>query len=186
MKIALLDMDGVIVDFVAGAMRAHGISKTQEQLWEGSLGQWDMAPLFRVSWDEFFRPMSEDWWANLDWTPDGEAILKMVEERFDQVVIVTSPIMTTGCHEGKLRWMRRHLPKKYSRGSGHIFATPKHLMSNPSHVLIDDRDENVDRFRAYGGGVAVEVPRISNRQHPRRHWTLDEVGIQLEELCASR
>lgn len=183
-NLAVLDMDGVLVDFMKGSFEVHGVTKTYDEVYEGNMGEWDFLKLLGLTPPNFWKPMNEEFWAKLDWTEDGEDIFRMVERKFglNNIVIMTSPSSNYGCHDGKLRWMERHLPRRLSKSGGHVFGSPKHLLSNPRHVLIDDRDLNVDTFREYNGGLVVEVPRISNRHHPIRHRTREYIAERLAEI----
>jgi len=179
--IGLLDMDGVIVDFVRGSLEVHNLKMTTEELYKDHYGQWDFVSILGMSDAAFWKPMNEEFWAKLEWTHDGETILKMVEARFGQknVVIVTSPSQNYGCHSGKLRWMERHLPRHYSRPSGHMFGSLKHLLSNPNHMLIDDRDANLDSFANYNNGKICHVPRLWNKHHANCKKTVEIIGENL-------
>lgn len=181
MKKCLLDMDGVLVNFVKGSLDIHNISTSVDEMYANHPGEWDFVKILGMSPPAFWKPMDEEFWAKLEWMPDGQDILRMVEQRFGQenVVIVTSPSSNYGCHAGKLRWMERHLPRHYSKSKGHMFGSLKWLMSNPNHILVDDHNENVDAFASYNGGQICHVPRIWNRLHEQRHRTREFVAERL-------
>lgn len=185
MKVALLDMDGVIAHFIRGWLNLRGFAEHEDHYYAGREGTWWFNELVGVSVEDFWAGIDEEFWATLPWTPDGRQILDAVEQTFgrENVVIVTSPCSNRGCHDGKLRWMREHLPKHYSSSKGHIFGSAKHLLANPDHVLIDDHDDNVDKYHTYKDMRApyVHVPRISNRRHAERGRA---ASIVAEELRA--
>jgi hypothetical protein len=62
--------------------------------------------------------------------------------------------------DGKKQWIRRYLPEEM--WNNYLIGPPKHLCASPDALLIDDVEENVDKFRAYGGR-AVLFPRPWNR-----------------------
>jgi hypothetical protein len=178
----LLDLDGVLVNFVQGSLDIHGIKMDAEMLYSGNEGKWDFVQILGMMQPAFWKPMDEEFWAKLDPMPDCFQILELVENRFkrENVMILTSPSSNYGCHAGKIRWMERHLPRHYSKTAGHMFGSRKELLARPNNVLVDDRDKNVDDFTSHGGR-AILVPRIWNRLHDIRHTALDCVRAHLEQ-----
>lgn len=172
MTTCLLDMDGVIVNFVQGVLDAHCVSTPQEEVYASHPGVWDVAGILGLTDQAFWEPLGEEFWAGLGWMPDGEQILSAVERRFqrENVVLWTSPSLNYGCHAGKLRWVERHLPQHYRHNI--VFSGRKELGAHPDHLLVDDSDSNVDRFAARGGRIC-QVPRVWNRLHGHRHRSLD-------------
>lgn len=153
--VCYLDMDGVLVDFVKGALAAHDRTlPPAEVLWDfpSQIG-------FKGNEASFWAPLGHAFWYNLDWTGEGVELLDGLEDLFgDRVVLMTSPCATPGAVEGKVDWIRRRLPR-YSR---QFFVGPaKHLAAGPGKILVDDHDGNVTEFRACGG-AAVLVPRPWN------------------------
>lgn len=184
MKKGLLDMDNVLVDFVTGSLRAHRVAKTVDELWANNLGEWNYhthPDMLGMTSDIFYAPMDQRYWADLSWMHDGKEILALMEMRFgrENVVLVTTPSSNRGCHEGKLEWMRRNLPAHYSSPRGHVFASAKWLMSNSNHLLVDDSDDNCERFAEYNGGQVCLVPRHWNKLHGERDRAARYVAEQL-------
>ena len=62
----LLDLDGVLVNFIAGAMKAHNISLTD--LGEWPPGEWHLDKIMKMTPADFFAPLERDesFWFNLD------------------------------------------------------------------------------------------------------------------------
>ena len=164
--VCFLDLDGVLVDFVGGALAMHGKHIPPAEV------RWDF--LTQIGFDgvndeRFWAPMGRDFWAGLGWTADGRAILAAVEEAFgaEQVCLLTSPCLTPGCAEGKLDWVRRETPG-YAR---RVLVGPcKHLLAGPRKLLVDDHDANCEAFNR-AGGASVLVPRPWNT---RRDWWLHD------------
>lgn len=157
----LLDMDGVLVDFISGALEIHNIKETQEEIYKSNPGEWDLMKLLNMSAPAFFKPMDEEFWAKLDWMPDGHQILVMLEKAFGQenITICSSPSENYGCIDGKKRWIERHLPRHYKHNT--IFTNKKERCARSDTVLIDDSDKNILKFKEKGG-VTYLVPRIWN------------------------
>lgn len=159
--VCYLDLDGVLVDFVGGALRRHGRGLEPSEVRWGFPSQIGFGG---VDDPAFWAPLGRAFWAGLDWTHEGKGLLAAVESLFgDRVALMTSPCETEGCVEGKRDWVRRHLPG-YQRRT--FVGGAKHLAAGPGKLLIDDREENVDAFAAEGGH-ALLVPRPWNRHRER-------------------
>ena len=172
---AFLDMDGVLVNFVAGACEKLGIS---DPYGEGSkiLGKWNMfqntgyPEHVHNAWDKSF-------WAQLPKMHDADAIVKMVVSYFtwDQVVIFSKPSTHPDCIAGKLEWLQKHYPRLSNQ---FLFGTNKSCSAHPRAVLIDDSDKNVDQFRD-AGGRAILYPRSWNTAFRIENEALNALESQL-------
>lgn len=163
-KHILLDMDGVLVDFIGGAYGLHQRPMPDAVPWR----IWEEMGLTE---EEFWAPMGHDFWANLPWTPEGQLLVRQLELMVgaENICLLTSPCLTPGCAEGKLAWIGRHLPQ-YRRQ--YLLGPAKGFAAGPGKVLVDDHEKNVADFRSMGGG-AVLVPRPwnSNASHLDRYDT---------------
>ena len=175
-SVCYLDLDGVLVDFVGGALAVHGKHMPAAEV------RWGFPAQIGFSGADdpaFWQPLGFDFWANLNWTPAGRDLLAGVEAIFaDRVVLMTSPCDTPGGVEGKVAWVRRNLPG-YSR---RFFVGPaKHLAAAPGKILVDDHDANCERFRAHGG-AAVLVPCPWNQASSQvdAHGRPDVQGVLAE------
>lgn len=161
MKRCLLDMDGVIADFVRGACRLHNqMNPYYNSDFEGFYFNeaWNMKPA------DFWRGMDRDFWAGLDWMADGRLLFGFIDSHFgpENTCILTSPCSNDGCYDGKQDWIRAHLPKAYHRRF--LIGPEKSYCAGPDRVLIDDRDENIEEFIKFGGhGILVPRPWNKNR-----------------------
>lgn len=152
---ALLDMDGVLVDFVAGVFRHRGLPRVPVQ--------WDFVT--PSEWESF----GFDFWANLELTPEAGEILRATITAFGlgNICILSSPCKTAGCMEGKLAWLRKHLPS-FSRRF--LFGPAKEFCAGADTVLIDDSDANVNKF-GLAGGHTILVPREWNARRREQPLT---------------
>lgn len=149
-----VDLDGVLANFVKGATDAHGLGIPHDRVVWGFDRQSGIDPA--AFWARFDR----SFWAGLEPYADGLALLLAVERRvgFDRVFLLSSPCKTEGCMEGKLDWVKQHLPgyeRKFFLGSA------KHAFAGPNKFLLDDYDKNVSEWATHGG-VALRVPRPWN------------------------
>ena len=158
----LLDLDGVVVDFMKGALRHHGIANPYDD--PKLHGIWDWLRVLGYG-DEFWEPLGASFWANLDPMPDGFDILRIVENRFGKsnVCLLTQPCINEECMAGKMRWIKKHLPDYKSR---YLMGPQKEFCAHPDHWLIDDADHNVNAFLKAGGRACL-VPRIWNSLRDR-------------------
>lgn len=159
--VCYLDLDGVLADFTAGAIALHNLPVTHAEV-----DSWDFHHRLGYTGErerEFWAPMGYDFWANLPKTREHDDVLATIKEVFqDRIVIATSPAPTPGCVEGKVAWIKKHLPE-FSRRF--IVGASKHLMAGPGKVLVDDYEVNAQRFEDHGGR-SVLFPRLYNsRSH---------------------
>lgn len=152
----LLDMDGVLVDFVAGALAIHKKSLPYADV------TWNFFKQIGIEEREFWKPCDFHFWATLDWIPQGRVFLDSLISRYgeDRICFCTSPCETIGSVEGKIEWIRRNLPRKMQR---QFMITPAKQFAAKGNVLIDDSPENCKKFEA-AGGKTVLVPQPWNER----------------------
>ena len=98
----------------------------------------------------------------------------------ENVYFLTCPTNNPDCLAGKLEWIHRNTPKWMHRQ--YMMGPPKQVCGRPDTLLIDDREANVDAFRA-DGGRAILMPRPWNRNRllaPRIH-----IHQELGTYCAA-
>lgn len=175
----LLDLDGVVVDFQAGACRLHNIETPY--LDPKNYGKSRMEDIVGIPRDAFFRWMGEGFWANLPWTPDGKHIVDLVERAFgkENVCILTKPLKVYGCLEGKTQWIRDNMPDYYY-GNRYLFGAAKEFAAGPDVYLVDDNDDNIRNFNAWGGNGVI-VPRPWNSHHHLANTTFRYIDINLPQ-----
>lgn len=155
-KKLFLDMDGVLVDFVTGVRVFHSKHIEYKDIQQNIAQQ--MFPSNEQY--RFYDPLGFDFWANLTWTEEGQKLLAGLLGFIDSedIVLMTSPILTRGCADGKLAWIKKNCPiftRQYC-------VTPcKHQYAHPSALLVDDSERNCTEFQD-AGGFAYLVPRPWN------------------------
>lgn len=151
----LFDIDGVLARYTCGALALHGRSEHS--------GQWDSWN-FQRGWGiedpAFYAGQNRDFWANLGVWEDGMALFRFVESLVgqDRLVLLTAPVQTEGCCEGKRDWVKKHLPHYLP---DLVIGGPKHKLAHRGALLIDDSDANREKFSAAGGWTWC-VPRPWN------------------------
>lgn len=159
----LLDLDGVLVNFVAGVLKAF--NETEKSLYpDWTPGEFQMEIPLMQSLDDFWKKIDSlpHFWESLQPMPDMEEILSIVEKYFgENVILCTSPPRNPEASAEKVIWIQEHLPK-YAR---RFCITPcKELLAHSGALLIDDYDKNVMRF-IQKGGSAFLFPRRWNSNH---------------------
>lgn len=163
-----LDMDGVITDFQQGCCDFYKILNPYDN--PNNLGKYEISDLIGIPRDMFYAGMNQQFWANLKWTPHGKQILveilRYVDEK--QVTLLTAPLRTAGCMEGKVDWIRSNM-QRWSRRF--LMGPAKWAIAAPGKLLIDDCEDNVDNWITHPdsklptGGHAILVPLRSNKLH---------------------
>ena len=147
-RTCLLDMDGVLADFVTGVQRLRGEDSHPVLEWDFVHSrEWPL--------------MDRDFWRNLPVMPNAQSIVATCVETFglDRVAVLSSPIRTYGCVDGKREWLDAHFPELAPRA---LFGTGKDVLASHLTVLIDDNEDNVRKFH-YAGGNAILCPASYNR-----------------------
>ena len=156
----LLDMDGVLSDFVTAALQLHGRIETLQN-WPA--GEWSMPKVLGLSRESFWSRIDEqgsEFWRQLApyaWLDELTALVG-AQAPF---TILTSPSRDPHCPTGKIQWLREHISPRFN---AYLIGAQKHLCAQANHVLIDDSDHNVTTFREQGG-QAILFPQIWNSNH---------------------
>lgn len=154
----LLDMDGVIANFIAGTCRLHSVRNPYDD--PKNYGQIDIQDLIGIAGPAFWARMDREFWAGLPKMPDADTIVDLLEDQFGvkNICILTSPVRTIGCADGKLDWLRKHFPQ-YRRQF--LIGPAKEFCAHKNSILIDDSEANVRKFRD-AGGRALLIPALWN------------------------
>lgn len=157
--ILLLDMDEVLVDFVGGACKVHGVCRSHMEHYRVS-GTWDItdalgraktAGMSGLSNTQFWNPIHDagvEFWENLEKLPWFEDVISWAESRFSEWYVVSAPSKETNSYTGKVNWLKRELGRDFDR----LFITPhKELLAARDRLLLDDRMSNLDSFKQQGG-----------------------------------
>ena len=167
-KQVMLDMDGVIVDFVKGICKLH--NRPNPYTDEKNLGLFDMDKIWGIPAADFWKGTEYDFWLNLEFTQDASLLLDVLDKfiGLDNVCILTSPNLSKGCVDGKRDWVSKNLPQFKKRilvGSAKEFTTSK------NRLLIDDRDSNVEKYIECDG-KAYLFPQPWNSANGK-NWLID-------------
>ncbi len=154
----MLDMDGVLCDFVGGICAAHG--RTDPWADGKNRGRDEIAPLWGITEESFYARCNYTFWANLEKTPEADEIVELCEKTVgaENVCILSAGSRNYAVYDGKLEWIRRHFPQFKRR---YLFGPQKKFCVAPGRALIDDRDKNIDAW----SGLKFLMPRPWNKSH---------------------
>ena len=157
----LLDMDGVLSDFVSSALIALNKEFNKELTLDdyAEFGQWGMWIPYNTTPTEFWRVINStpDLFLNLKPIPWYKELYDYLST-FGEVTILTAPSLTDPtCIEQKLKWLKKYL----NLDSNSVMAgNRKHLLAG-NGILVDDYSKNVEDFIA-AGGEAILIPSTWN------------------------
>ena len=126
------DMDGVIVDFDKGYKELTGRDAS-----------------FDTPKEEFWAPISKagaSFWIKLKWMPDGKQLWDYIKGYNPD--LLSAPSREESSKMGKRIWVKREVP-----GAKLILrsAERKQEFATPNSILIDDRADNIQRWKDAGG-----------------------------------
>lgn len=177
-----LDLDGVMANFQDAVCAVHGVQTPY--LDSANHGSYDMYKLMGMTAKQIEAPLTFKFWSRLEKMDDADLILAFAKS-LGTVYFLSAPVDTNGCRDGKHVWVKRNYPQHRLILCD---AEAKHAVAHPGAWLIDDRDDNVKRFRR-GLGKAVLVPRPWNSLH-KHCWDDDTVlksmRIQVRMTCEGK
>lgn len=175
-----LDMDGVLCNWDKGCHLLHGLKHDQNN-WPYKFGPegWHFYKEIPMTVPQLFKGQDREFWANLEWMPDGKEILRSCESKFgDNVCLLTSPYDNTGAVDGRKDWIKKHMPKYVHK---HLIGDPKEFCAHDEAILVDDCEDNIKKWRD-AGGIGVLVPRPYNSLFKMRRASAAVVEAQLHQI----
>jgi len=126
------DMDGVLVDFDKGYKELTSKNAS-----------WGTDP------EEFWAPITKagaPFWIKLPWMPDGKQLWSYIKPYNPD--LLSAPSREESSKIGKFVWVKRNMP-----GTKLILrsAERKQEFATPNSILIDDRADNIQRWKDAGG-----------------------------------
>lgn len=168
-------MDNVLVDFDRGAAAAHGVSIEAVNAERFALfpGQWDLlGPIGyakglgrALTIYEFWEPIherGEAFWTDLlplFWNGSARDMPTLLTDVLGLPFhVVSAPSRLACSYSGKVKWLKDYFGQTFDR----FAITPhKELFARDNTVLIDDREENCEKFTK-AGGLAILFPSLGN------------------------
>jgi hypothetical protein len=126
------DMDGVLVDFEKGYFDLTGREAS-----------------YKTNPEEFWKPITDagvKFWTGLQWMPDGKQLWDYIKGYNPE--LLSAPSREESSKIGKFVWVKRNIP-----GTKLLLksAERKQEYATPNTILIDDRADNIQRWKDAGG-----------------------------------
>lgn len=180
-KLIYLDMDGVCANFVRGVgiLYKRPALDLEYRTLSKRLGYeeppWNFFPM--ITKDEataWKRIAEEGWefWRNLEETDEYTELLEML--RGYEIVFVSHPTRSADSIKGKLLWLQDRFTDVFS--NYFLGGWNKASLAGSGGILIDDNQDNVDKYIA-AGGMAILFPRPWNRNRDRNWKEYVEEGL---------
>jgi hypothetical protein len=136
------DMDGVLVDFEKGYKDLTGRDAS-----------------YKTNPEEFWAPITKAgaaFWIKLQWMPDGKELWNYIKGYNPE--LLSAPSREESSKIGKFTWVKRNIP-----GTKLLLksAERKQEYATPNAILIDDRADNIQRWKD-AGGVGIHHTSAEN------------------------
>lgn len=173
----LLDLDGVLCDFVLPAVRLF-TDDPQKVCANWQPGNYSMADNLGVSNSKFWKKIDKAgsfFWSNLPPYPWMRELIELCRAQAP-TIICTSPSPKPSSLLGKVYWMHNHFGPGFR---DYLIGAPRQFCARPGAVLIDDSDANCSLFRL-NGGQAILFPQMWNERHA---LAADPMKVVRDELA---
>ena len=149
MTTIFVDLDGVLADFVSGAIAAAELPITADQV-----EHWNFFQEY-MDEEEFNRRINEMmyFWEDLAVYPWAHELVDYLKTKGD-IVYCTSPGNHDEAATDKLHWLRRHgFLSKHS--TNYVLTHYKWLLAGRDRFLVDDSDQQCHAFDMSGGSAII-------------------------------
>jgi len=138
------DMDGVLTDFDKRfkSLNPEHLTAAQYQAKNGIEKFWDF-----IDVDNKIK-----FWVGMEWMPDGKVLWDYIKDK--QPTLLSAPSRNPASRLGKRLWVKNNIP-----GTKLVLASAekKQNYSGKDKILIDDRPDNIEQWRARGGKGILHV-----------------------------
>lgn len=158
--VVLLDMDGVIADFFTAVCELYGQDLKEYKAkmpWEYAVHKWiseiaNPEKPYTLTYKHTAKSIDSEsgFWYKIPKYPWTNQLASMLFSIDFDIYICSSPSIHKRACDEKLMWLNFHTPH-FTINHSFVFTNHKYLLAKPHHILIDDSDEVVDKFRAHGG-----------------------------------
>jgi len=170
----LVDLDGVLVNTNISTAAALGMT-LDEYLEKWPKGSWCVSEAFgQLAYDKWHEAAStsEEFWSEM---PEYSWARRL----WDACEKIAPTYILSCCVSGKMKWIYRFTgDPKFNRA---ILTKTKETCARWNHVLIDDKEGNIDKF-IEEGGEGVLFPSNGNRLHRHSKDPCAHVLPELESI----
>lgn len=173
-----LDVDGVLADWDTAVNRWYGIERLPSTQWDI-----DYEGDFNMTGREFWNGLTEQFWRTIPLYPWAKKLVKELEKKHN--VVFLSAVGMPQAAAGRLIWIKKHFNSLYF-DKRYLVGPAKQYCARGNAILVDDKDDNVEKFVAAGGHGLI-FPQSWNSG--REAWeygidVLDFVTFQIEWINA--
>lgn len=146
-----LDVDGVLADFAGPTFRLFG---RPDLLKKYPKGEYSLEAILGISTEDLWNRIDiegANFWAHLPPYPWLARLYRGLAQLGD-VYLTTKPHRSPDCYAGKRAWTARHFGTHFERL---ILTQHKHLLAGPRCLLIDDHEQNCQKFIDRGGHAII-------------------------------
>lgn len=143
------DMDGVLVNFLAGANKVTKESGFNEGWVDIANKSQDMA------WD-ILSKKGPDFWIDLEWETQGRALWNSIQ-KYNPVILsaypysIEDPIIKTDAVLGKKEWIKRNIGDYFADTAVICSIYEKSIFADKNSILIDDFKWLIKEWENAGG-----------------------------------
>lgn len=151
-----LDMDGVLCNYVGGAL--HAFREIRTDIKESDIKTWNFHGLFCTSDDDeksLINDFGPGFWSELEAYDTTPQLIEAARSASNHIGILTNPGKFRHSIPGKTEWLRKH--GLIHKDVPVVFTKHKHLMAKSNHLLIDDLPENCHQFIKHGGEAICPI-----------------------------
>jgi hypothetical protein len=170
-----LDLDGVIRDFVAGAIKHFELKATYEDVIHYNWLYERVKKVYGLSKIGFWESLDRDFWLSLPLTDYALEMLALMLPY--KPTILTAPTLNSA---GPTQaWIRKNLPD-YFHDKRYLIGPAKASCAHKGALLIDDKGGNISSFIA-AGGYGLLFPRPWNQLHGILE-PVEHIALMLREM----
>lgn len=140
-----IDMDGVLVDLMAGWM-PYLNEVTGKDIKVEDINVWGVEDVWSIPFSKARKPLhGPSFWEDLSPYPGAVDFVETLDAMGHTVYIASSPFPSDNCAWGKKMWLEDHMPfLPYNRL---VLIHDKQLLRGD--MLIDDKPENLVAFKGH-------------------------------------
>ena len=154
-----LDMDDVLVDFKTYVKNHFNIT---QEITTWYFFKWMFPDTYEEESNKFFKNMSVPDWVNLGKTSRSDELYQLCRKISSNRVCILSAPPTSGlfnCATGKNKWIQKHYPD-----TPVIIDPVKWRYAAVNSILIDDKEENCNKFIRHGGHAWLYTTESNKNQ----------------------